>query len=74
MRGRSSCLARVLFYDLFDRVIKEAYNVSTNTGSIKDGSLASMTTSPLNKTLTFNYDSLKHLSKVTVPGVYTKEA
>ena len=64
----------MLFYDLFDRVIKEAYNVSTNTGSIKDGSLASMTTSPLNKTLTFNYDSLKHLSKVTVPGVYTKEA
>ena len=64
-------------WQLGTRTYSESYtyndDVSTNTGSIKDGSPATMTISPLGKTLSFTYDSLKHLSKVTVPGIYTRQ-
>ena len=51
-----------------------AYNddVSSNTSGIKDGSLKQVTFSQPSKTLSFAYDSLKHLHAAAVNGIYTR--
>ena len=47
-------------------------DVSTNTSGIKDGSLKQMTFSQPSKTLSYTYDSLKHLATASVNGIYTR--
>ena len=75
MRGRSSCLARVLFYDLFDRVIKEAYNDGTEYHYFYDteGNLSRqccVEDGDVTAVYVFEYDSLGRLirSKQTSDG------
>ena len=49
------------------------YNDSTNSsGTLKDGSIRSIECQPLKKTATFDYDNLKHLGSLEVPGIYKR--
>ena len=74
-------------YDAENRVTKQAavlgdrtytstyaYNddVASNTSGIKDGSLKQVGFTELNKTLSYTYDSLKHLQAAAVNGVYRR--
>lgn len=47
-------------------------NVTSNTSSVKDGSLKQMGFTELNKTMSLSYDSLKHLHAAAVNGLYTR--
>ena len=47
-------------------------NVASNSDPVKDGSLKQVTFSKPNKTLTFTYESLKHLKKATLSGVFER--